>query len=87
MSTTHRTLGRTELRAGTYRVRFTYLEPAYARARGIDVVPYSGAFDVRATDAEHAVVIATELFHHAQRSSGVAWAREIQTVSALLVED
>ena len=49
----------------SYRVKFTYVEPTYARQRGIDMVPYVGVFDVKALDPEEAIVIATELFHQA----------------------
>ncbi len=61
-----------------FKVTFTYTEPMYARARGIAEHCYLGFFEVTASDPEGAVAIATELFHEAQRRSGVSWAREIK---------
>lgn len=81
MGTPHVSERASRARGNTYRVKFIYVEPEYARERGIDVVPYTGVFDVNALDPEEGIMIATELFHAAQRRSGVSWAREIQTVS------
>ena len=64
-----------------YKVTFTYSEPTYAQARGIDELSYVGVFDVMASDPADAVTLATELFHEAQRSSGVSWARVIKTAT------
>ena len=69
-----------------YSVTITYSEPTYARARGIDEVAYSGVFEVTAADPDGAIMLATELFHDAQRSSGVSWARVIQAVSWRLIQ-
>ncbi len=69
-----------------YRVTITYSEPTYAQARGIDVLSYAGVFNVMATDADEAVQRATELFHEAQRSSGVSWAREIEAATCQLLD-
>lgn len=70
-----------------YRVSLTYVEPGYACARGIDAIPYRGVFYVNAPDPEQAIVLATALFHDAQRTSSVGWAREIQTATAALVAE
>ena len=64
-----------------YQVTIRYSEPAYARARGIDELVYSGKFEVTAADPDGAIMLATELFRDAQRTSSVSWAREIQAVS------
>lgn len=64
-----------------FKVRFTYVEPGYARARGIDEIPYVAAFEVSARDPNEAILLATELFHQAQEQSGVSWAREIRSAS------
>ena len=64
-----------------FKVRLTYVEPGYARARGIEELPYVGSFEVCAADPDEAVLRATELFRDAQRSSGVGWAREIRSAS------
>ena len=72
---------------GRYVVRLTYVEPGYARARGIDEIPYAGEFEVRAFDPADAVRRATALFHDAARGSGVSWAREIQTATWRLIAD
>ena len=68
-----------------YQVTITYSEPTYARARGIEELSYSGIFHVRAIDPDDAIMMAIELFREAQRSSGVSWAREIQTVTWCLI--
>lgn len=70
-----------------YRVSFTYVEPGYACARGIEELPYRGVFYVNAPGPEQAIVLATALFHDAQRTSSVGWAREIQTATADLVAE
>jgi hypothetical protein len=70
--------------AGNYRVSITYVEPTYARARGIEERPYVGVFVVDASEPNEAVVRATEMFREAQRSSGVSWAREIRGVTWVL---
>ena len=70
-----------------YRVNFTYLEPGYAQARGIDVIAYPAAFYVNASDPDTAILRATDLFHQAQRASGVGWIREIQTAAAHLAPE
>jgi hypothetical protein len=70
-----------------YRVSFTYLEPVYARARGIDAIPYRGVFYVNAQCPEQAIVLATALFHDAQRTSSVGWTREIQTATVDVVPE
>lgn len=64
-----------------YKVTIKYREPTYAKARGIEEVTYRGAFEVQAAGPEVAVRIATGLFHDAQRSSSVSWAREIQATT------
>jgi len=69
-----------------YRVTIKYSEPTYAQARGIDVLSYVGVFNVMATDPDDAVERATELFHEAQRSSGVSWAREIEAATCQLLD-
>ena len=68
-------------RTSRFRVRFTYVEPGYARARGIDEIPYTAAFEVTARDPDDAIEIATELFHEAQRTSSVSWARELRSAT------
>jgi hypothetical protein len=73
--------------SGRYRVSFTYVEPRYACARGIDEIPYRGVFYVSASGPEWAIVLATALFHDAQRASSVGWTREIQTATADLVSE
>lgn len=67
-----------------YRVTIRYSEPTYAQARGIDVISYVGVFNVMAADPEDAILRATDLFHEAQRSSGVSWSREISAASCEL---
>jgi hypothetical protein len=64
-----------------FKVRFTYVEPGYARARGIDEVPYVAAFEVNARDPDEAILLATELFRDAHQQSGVSWAREIRSAT------
>ena len=64
-----------------FKVRFTYVEPGYARARGIDEIPYVAAFEVNARDPDEAILLATELFRDAQQQSGVSWAREIRSAT------
>jgi hypothetical protein len=64
-----------------FKVTFTYSEPSYAQARGIEPRAYRGVFDVTAADPDEAVARATQLFREAQRSSGVSWARVITSAS------
>ena len=64
-----------------YRVTITYSEPTYARTRGIDEVAYTGTFDVTAADPDGAIMLATELFHQAARSSSVGWERVIRSAT------
>ncbi len=63
-----------------YQVTITYAEPTYASARGIAELAYKGVFHVSACDPDEAIELATKLFHDAQWSSGVGWAREIRAV-------
>ena len=70
-----------------FRVRFTYVEPGYARARGIDELPYVAGFEVHAHGPDEAIRLATELFDDAQRQSGVSWAREIRSATWRLLDD
>ncbi|MBA3451962.1 MAG: hypothetical protein H0T42_02555 [Deltaproteobacteria bacterium] len=67
-----------------YRVTIKYSEPTYAQTRGLDVLSYVGVFNVMAADPEDAILRATDLFHEAQRSSGVSWSREISAASCEL---
>ena len=69
-----------------YKVTITYSEPTYAQARGIEERTYVGGFEVTAFDPEAAIALATELFHEAQRCSGVAWVRENQGVELAAAE-
>jgi hypothetical protein len=64
-----------------YEVSFTYVEPEYARERGIAELPYVGSFEVVATDPDEAVVLAERVFREAATRSGVSWPREIRSVS------
>ena len=64
-----------------FKVSFTYVEPGYARARGIDEIPYVAAFEVSARDPDEAILLATDLFREAQEQSGVSWAREIRSAT------
>lgn len=68
-----------------YKVTITYAEPTYARHRGIEQRSYRGVFEVTAHDPDAAIRLATELFHEAQRCSGVSWAREIQQTRCRLI--
>ena len=69
-----------------YRVTIKYTEPTYAQARGIDVLSYVGVFNVMATDPVDAIRRATEMFHEAQRSSGVSWARNIEVATCQRID-
>lgn len=85
-TTSHSSGDRTDILAGggrtsRFKVRFTYVEPGYARARGIDEIPYVAAFEVNARDPDEAILLATELFRDAQQQSGVSWAREIRSAT------
>jgi 1,2-phenylacetyl-CoA epoxidase PaaB subunit len=62
---------------GTYQVTFVYVEPEYARQRGIAELPYTASFTVRARSASHAVAVARDAFDAAARLSSVAWPRNI----------
>lgn len=64
-----------------YQVTFTYAEPTYAQARGIEPRSYRGVFEVTAVGPDAAIALATALFHDAQRQSGVSWVREITHTS------
>ena len=45
-----------------YEVSFTYVEPEYARKRGIAEQPYIGSFEVLAHDPDEAVMLAKRAF-------------------------
>jgi len=64
-----------------YEVSFTYVEPEYARKRGIAEQPYIGSFEVLAHDPDEAVILAKRAFGEAATRSGVSWPREIRSVS------
>jgi len=64
-----------------FKVRFTYVEPSYARARGFEAAEYSAGVEVIATTSAEAVTLATEMFREANARSGVGWEREIRSAT------
>ncbi len=73
--------------AQRYSVRISYSEPGYARARGIEESLYTSEFEVTALSPDKAIAAAAAVFHEAQRSSGVSWAREVQAVTWRLLDE
>lgn len=68
-----------------YEVTFTYVEPEYARQRGIEQMPYRGSFQVEAVGPSEALALAERAFREAETRSGVSWPREIRSSSCRVV--
>ena len=70
-----------------YQVRVFYVEPTYAKYRGIPVKGYSGTFYLRAVDESRAAELAVAEFRDKAARSGVGWVRQIVRCEACRCEE